>query len=104
MCVFQDQGSEGPHPLPLSQDVKGPGSENPSANEELDTPTSIASVMTSTNESSMETDTPHQTDNEVPPFYSFLFHYIIYNGNFLQFDSDCEGTFRSFLTMQSQII
>lgn len=73
MFVFQDQGPEGPPPLPLSREVKGPGSENPSANEELDTPTSIASVMTSTNESSMETDTPHQTDNEVPHLIVFIY-------------------------------
>lgn len=39
--------------------------DNPSANDELDTPTSIASVVTSTNESSTETDTPQQTDTEV---------------------------------------
>lgn len=70
--VFQDQGSEGPPPLPLSQDGKGPASENPSATEELDTPTSIASVVTSTNESSMETDTPHHTDNEVPHLIVFI--------------------------------
>lgn len=68
MCVLQEQGSEGPPPLPLSQEGR---KENLSANEELDTPTSIASVMTSTNESSMETDTPQQTDNEVPPFLLF---------------------------------
>lgn len=70
--------------MPSSQEVKRPPSENPSANEELDTPTSIASAVTSTNESSMETDTPHQTDNEVPHFH---FCYIINNLNVLQFNS-----------------
>ncbi|XP_056874821.1 splicing regulator ARVCF isoform X1 [Takifugu flavidus] len=64
--VKEEQGSEGPPPLPLSQEVKGASPENPSANEELDTPTSIVSVVTSTPESSMETDTPQQTDNEEP--------------------------------------
>lgn len=68
MCVSQEQGSEGPPLLPLTPEVKEAGPENPSSNEELDTPTSIASVMTSANESSMETDTPQQTDNEVPHF------------------------------------
>uniref|UniRef100_A0A3B4TLK8 ARVCF delta catenin family member n=1 Tax=Seriola dumerili TaxID=41447 RepID=A0A3B4TLK8_SERDU len=45
-----------------------PTLDTPSANDELDTPTSIASVMTSTNESSTETDTPQQTDTEVHDF------------------------------------
>lgn len=83
--MLQEQGSEGPPPPPLSQEVKEAGPENPSANEELDTPTSIASVVTSTPESSMETDTPQQTDNEVPHFI-FVIHvdYLIKNFNFLQ--------------------
>lgn len=83
--VFQEQGSEGPPPLPLAQEVKGAGPENPSANEELDTPTSIVSVVTSTPESSMETDTPQQTDNEVPHFISFISRYREKNVHFLQF-------------------
>lgn len=56
---------EGPSPLSLPQDTKEATNENPTATDELDTPTSIASVMTSTNESSTETDTPQQTDSEV---------------------------------------
>uniref|UniRef100_A0A3B4ZWY1 Armadillo repeat protein deleted in velo-cardio-facial syndrome homolog n=1 Tax=Stegastes partitus TaxID=144197 RepID=A0A3B4ZWY1_9TELE len=65
-CVcFKEQSSEGPPPLTLSQEAKEATLDNPSANDELDTPTSIASVMTSTNESSTETDTPQQTDTEV---------------------------------------
>lgn len=63
--MVQEQSSEGPPPLSLSQEAKEAALENPSANDELDTPTSIASVMTSTNESSTETDTPQQTDTEV---------------------------------------
>ncbi|XP_037609787.1 armadillo repeat protein deleted in velo-cardio-facial syndrome homolog isoform X2 [Sebastes umbrosus] len=62
--VKEEQSSEGPPPLSLSQEAKETTLENPSANDELDTPTSIASVMTSTNESSTETDTPQQTDTE----------------------------------------
>ncbi|KAM4634085.1 splicing regulator ARVCF [Polymixia lowei] len=62
--VKEEQSSEGPQPLPLSQDAKEPTLDNPSTNEELDTPTSNTSMMTSTNESSMETDTPQQTDTE----------------------------------------
>nr|XP_019937336.1 PREDICTED: armadillo repeat protein deleted in velo-cardio-facial syndrome homolog isoform X2 [Paralichthys olivaceus] len=58
------ESSEGPPPLSLAQEAKEPTLDNPSATDELDTPTSIASVMTSTNESSLETDTPHQTDTE----------------------------------------
>ncbi|XP_034403141.1 armadillo repeat protein deleted in velo-cardio-facial syndrome homolog [Cyclopterus lumpus] len=54
------ESSEGPPQLSLSQEAK----DNPTANDELDTPTSIASVMTTTNESSTETDTPQQTDTE----------------------------------------
>lgn len=66
VCVLQEQSSEGPLPLSLSQEVKEAAAlENSSAADELDTPTSIASVMTSTNESSTETDTPQQTDSEV---------------------------------------
>lgn len=52
----------------MSQEVKEATLDNPSVNDELDTPTSIASAMTSTNESSTETDTPQQTDTEVPDF------------------------------------
>jgi len=59
--VLQEQSSEGPPQLSLSQEAK----DNPTANDELDTPTSIASVMTTTNESLTETDTPQQTDTEV---------------------------------------
>nr|XP_046232028.1 armadillo repeat protein deleted in velo-cardio-facial syndrome homolog [Scatophagus argus] len=62
--VKEEQSSEGPPPLSLSQEVKEATLDNPSTNDELDTPTSIASVMTSTNESSTETDTPQQTDTE----------------------------------------
>ncbi|XP_049460158.1 armadillo repeat protein deleted in velo-cardio-facial syndrome homolog isoform X2 [Epinephelus fuscoguttatus] len=62
--VKEEQSSEGPPPLSLSQEAKEATLDNPSATDELDTPTSIASVMTSTNESSTETDTPQQTDTE----------------------------------------
>ncbi|XP_032395913.1 armadillo repeat protein deleted in velo-cardio-facial syndrome homolog [Etheostoma spectabile] len=62
--VKEEQSSEGPPPLSLSQDVKEATLDNPTASDDLDTPTSIASLMTSTNESSTETDTPHQTDTE----------------------------------------
>ncbi|XP_033952381.1 splicing regulator ARVCF [Pseudochaenichthys georgianus] len=62
--VKEEQSSEGPPPLSLSQEAKEVTLDNPSANDELDTPTSIASVVTSTNESSTETDTPQQTDTE----------------------------------------
>ncbi|XP_044029897.1 armadillo repeat protein deleted in velo-cardio-facial syndrome isoform X2 [Siniperca chuatsi] len=62
--VKEEQSSEGPPPLSLSQETKEATLDNPSTNDELDTPTSIASVMTSTNESSTETDTPQQTDTE----------------------------------------
>ncbi|KAE8285059.1 hypothetical protein D5F01_LYC16506 [Larimichthys crocea] len=62
--VKEEQSSEGPPPLSLSQDAKEATLDNPSTNDELDTPTSIASMMTSTNESSTETDTPLQTDTE----------------------------------------
>ncbi|XP_068191009.1 splicing regulator ARVCF [Antennarius striatus] len=62
--VKEEQSSEGPPPLSLSQEVKEATLENSSTGDELDTPTSIASVMTSTNESSTETDTPQQTDTE----------------------------------------
>ncbi|KAM9338180.1 splicing regulator ARVCF-like [Symphorus nematophorus] len=63
--VKEERSSEGPPaPLSLSQETKEVTLDNPSATDELDTPTSIASVMTSTNESSTETDTPQQTDTE----------------------------------------
>ncbi|XP_029301103.1 armadillo repeat protein deleted in velo-cardio-facial syndrome homolog isoform X3 [Cottoperca gobio] len=63
--VKEEQSTEGPPPpLSLSQEAKEVTVDNPSVNDELDTPTSIASVMTSTNESSTETDTPQQTDTE----------------------------------------
>ncbi|KAM8744127.1 splicing regulator ARVCF isoform 1-T1 [Acanthopagrus schlegelii] len=63
--VKEEQSSEGPPPLlSLSQDAKEVTLDNPCTTDELDTPTSIASVMTSTNESSTETDTPQQTDTE----------------------------------------
>ncbi|XP_022071006.2 splicing regulator ARVCF isoform X2 [Acanthochromis polyacanthus] len=64
--VKEEQSSEGPPPpLTLSQEAKEATLDNPpSTTDELDTPTSIASVMTSTNESSTETDTPQQTDTE----------------------------------------
>ncbi|XP_018540747.1 splicing regulator ARVCF isoform X2 [Lates calcarifer] len=62
--VKEEQSSEGPPPLSLPQEAKEATLDNPSTNDELDTPTSIASVMTSTNESSTETDTPQQTDTE----------------------------------------
>ena len=69
LCVIQEQSSEGPPPpLSLSQEAKEVTLDNPSATDELDTPTSIASVMTSINESSTETDTPQQTDTEVHDF------------------------------------
>ncbi|CAK6959497.1 splicing regulator ARVCF [Scomber scombrus] len=61
---MREQSSEGPPPLSLSQEAKEATLDNPSTNDELDTPTSIASVMTSTNDSSTETDTPLQTDTE----------------------------------------
>ncbi|XP_030006029.1 armadillo repeat protein deleted in velo-cardio-facial syndrome homolog isoform X2 [Sphaeramia orbicularis] len=62
--VKEEQSSEGPPPLSLSQEVKEVTADNPFNTDELDTPTSIASVVTSTNESSTETDTPQQTDTE----------------------------------------
>ncbi|XP_013859155.1 armadillo repeat protein deleted in velo-cardio-facial syndrome isoform X2 [Austrofundulus limnaeus] len=62
--VKEEQSLEGPPPLCLSQEVKEATPENPTATDELDTPTSTASVMTSTNESSTEADTPQQTDSE----------------------------------------
>ncbi|XP_008324118.1 armadillo repeat protein deleted in velo-cardio-facial syndrome homolog isoform X2 [Cynoglossus semilaevis] len=62
--VKEEQSSEGPPPLNLQQESKEPTQDHPSTTDELDTPTSIASVMTSTNESSTETDTPQQTDTE----------------------------------------
>ncbi|XP_072228508.1 splicing regulator ARVCF [Leuresthes tenuis] len=62
--VKEEQSLEGPPPLSLSQEAKEATPENPTCPDELDTPTSIASVMTSTNESSTETDTPQQTDTE----------------------------------------
>ncbi|XP_030292675.1 armadillo repeat protein deleted in velo-cardio-facial syndrome homolog isoform X2 [Sparus aurata] len=63
--VKEEQSSEGPPPpLSLSQEAKESTLDNPCTTDELDTPTSIASVMTSTNESSTETDTPQQTDTE----------------------------------------
>lgn len=62
--VKEEQSSEGPPPLSLSQEAKEATLDNPSTNDELDTPTSIASMMTSTNDSSTETDTPLQTDTE----------------------------------------
>ncbi|XP_047185594.1 armadillo repeat protein deleted in velo-cardio-facial syndrome homolog isoform X2 [Scophthalmus maximus] len=58
------ESSEGPPPLSLAQEAKEPTLDHPSTNDELDTPTSIASLMTTTNESSTETDTPQQTDTE----------------------------------------
>ncbi|XP_058474009.1 splicing regulator ARVCF isoform X1 [Solea solea] len=58
------ESSEGPSSLSLHQEAREPTLETPSTTDELDTPTSIASVMTSTNESSTETDTPQQTDTE----------------------------------------
>ncbi|XP_075955236.1 splicing regulator ARVCF [Anarhichas minor] len=62
--VKEEQSSEVPPPLSLPQEAKEATLDNPTANDELDTPTSIASVMTTTNESSTETDTPQQTDTE----------------------------------------
>uniref|UniRef100_A0A1A7Y3B9 Armadillo repeat gene deleted in velocardiofacial syndrome a n=1 Tax=Iconisemion striatum TaxID=60296 RepID=A0A1A7Y3B9_9TELE len=62
--VKEEQSLEGPPPLSLSQEVKEVTRENPASTDELDTPTSTASVMTSTNDSSTETDTPQQTDTE----------------------------------------
>ncbi|XP_047426643.1 armadillo repeat protein deleted in velo-cardio-facial syndrome homolog isoform X2 [Mugil cephalus] len=63
--VKEEQNAEGPPPpLCLSQETKEAAPDTLASNDELDTPTSIASVMTSTNESSTETDTPQQTDNE----------------------------------------
>ncbi|XP_029025409.1 splicing regulator ARVCF isoform X2 [Betta splendens] len=62
--VKEEQVSEGPPPLPLPHEAKEATPDQPSASDELDTPTSIASVVTSTNESSTETDTPQQTDTE----------------------------------------
>ncbi|KAF7664641.1 hypothetical protein LDENG_00170980 [Lucifuga dentata] len=56
--------SEGPPPLSFSQEAKDATLDTPSTNDELDTPTSIASVITSTNDSSTEADTPQQTDTE----------------------------------------
>nr|XP_057920094.1 splicing regulator ARVCF [Doryrhamphus excisus] len=57
--VKEEQNSEGPPSLSSSQEV---GRQPPAANEEVDT--SIASVMTSTNDSSTEAGTPLQTDTE----------------------------------------
>ncbi|KAM7368984.1 hypothetical protein PAMP_013284 [Pampus punctatissimus] len=51
-------------PAEVKEEAKEVTLDNPSTNDELDTPTSIASVMTSTNDSSTETDTPLQTDTE----------------------------------------
>lgn len=68
MCVSkppQEQSAEGPPPLTPPAEVKEVTLGTPSVPDELDTPTSIASAMTSTNESSTETDTPQQTDTEV---------------------------------------
>ncbi|KAM4532981.1 splicing regulator ARVCF isoform 1-T1 [Fundulus diaphanus] len=62
--VKEEQSLEGPTQLSLPPEAKEATSENPTTTDELDTPTSIASVMTSTNESSTETDTPQQTDSE----------------------------------------
>ncbi|XP_035990361.1 armadillo repeat protein deleted in velo-cardio-facial syndrome homolog [Fundulus heteroclitus] len=62
--VKEEQSLEGPTQLSLPPEAKEATSENPTTADELDTPTSIASVMTSTNESSTETDTPQQTDSE----------------------------------------
>ncbi|KAM9734812.1 splicing regulator ARVCF-like isoform 2-T2 [Menidia menidia] len=62
--VKEDQSLEGPPPLSLPQEAKEVTQETPTSTDELDTPTSIASVLTSTNESSTETDTPQQTDTE----------------------------------------
>ncbi|XP_026153303.1 armadillo repeat protein deleted in velo-cardio-facial syndrome homolog [Mastacembelus armatus] len=62
--VKEEQSSEGPPPLSLPQEAKEATLDNPSTSDELDTPTSIVSMMTSTNESSTETDTPQQTDTE----------------------------------------
>ncbi|KAM6902880.1 splicing regulator ARVCF-like [Xenentodon cancila] len=65
--VKEEQSSEGIPELSLPPEVKEATQENPAAADELDTPTSIASVMTSTNESSTDaTNTPHQTDTEEP--------------------------------------
>lgn len=66
---MQEQIAEGPPPLSSSQEAKEAILDNPTTNDELDTPTSIASAMTSTNESSTETDTPQQTDTEVRDFF-----------------------------------
>ncbi|XP_053704696.1 splicing regulator ARVCF isoform X1 [Synchiropus splendidus] len=62
--VKEEQSSEGPPLLSLSQEAKQPTLDNPSTNDELDTPTSITSMVTSTNDSSTEIDTPLQTDTE----------------------------------------
>ncbi|XP_034048073.1 armadillo repeat protein deleted in velo-cardio-facial syndrome homolog isoform X2 [Thalassophryne amazonica] len=62
--VKEEQSSEGPPTLSVSQEAKETTPDNPSTNDELDTPSSIASMMTSTNDSSTEIDTPQQTDNE----------------------------------------
>ncbi|XP_056146746.1 splicing regulator ARVCF [Lampris incognitus] len=62
--VKEEQNSEGPQPLPLAREGKESALDNSSTNEELDTPTSNISMMTSTNDSYMETDTPQQTDTE----------------------------------------
>nr|XP_020474316.1 armadillo repeat protein deleted in velo-cardio-facial syndrome homolog isoform X2 [Monopterus albus] len=62
--VKEEQSSEGPPASSLSQEAKEVTLDNPSTSDELDTPTSITSVVTSTNESSTESDTPQQTDTE----------------------------------------
>ncbi|XP_011480090.1 armadillo repeat protein deleted in velo-cardio-facial syndrome homolog isoform X1 [Oryzias latipes] len=62
--VKEEQSLEELPPFTPSHKDKESNQENPTSTDELDTPTSIASVMTSTNESSTETDTPHQTDTE----------------------------------------
>ncbi|CAB1441664.1 unnamed protein product [Pleuronectes platessa] len=62
--VCTEARQESVHGCRLREEGKEPALDNPSATDELDTPTSVASVMTSTNESSCETDTPHQTDTE----------------------------------------
>ncbi|XP_062334247.1 splicing regulator ARVCF isoform X1 [Osmerus eperlanus] len=62
--VKEEQSSEGPSALALSQEPKEPPGEPAATNDDLDTPTSNASAVTSTNDSSTETDTPLQTDTE----------------------------------------
>ncbi|XP_051907449.1 splicing regulator ARVCF isoform X1 [Hippocampus zosterae] len=62
--VKEEQSSEGPPALSPSREVKHVAVDPPSANINDEVDTSVASAMTSTNDSSTEADTPLQTDTE----------------------------------------